>query len=664
MGHKIASKSIESMKQSVRQVQGNYKQCGYTLKEIIFDRESAMVALEYDILELGIKLTLKASGQHVGLIEYTIGYLRGLCRATKNGVWDTYGYKPPPQWNEYLWRDSINVANRVVRPGFDKSPAELFTGIPLDPLRDLRAQWGEIVIVKKAKRISADLESTARWGVVIYRAPYGTGVITFYMIDTGTIVNALKFTRAKWPRRVLEKLNNIVPSEVFRVEDNTGDYISPNYNNLSNTRDNIEDFSDGEDDADDDLLPSDLLEAYEEQEEVEERVTDDTSSEIIDARNKFVEAYKNSSFNEALSMPSVSTEPVEDESVTPVNNTESDNTTGPVVEEVPPTLRRSARLNKVSELKSTAPQGYTTRSSRVSKPPDRLTYSAFYTYEDIYVLFEQALKSDKAEAARKALDKELDIIENKAVFHGILESSLDKEQRARIIRSMVNYIEKYLPSGEFDKSKVRLLIRGDQQWDVGQTESPVCRVECIFLIMNIAVLEDLEVVKIDFTAAYLNSKMVDDVKHKWVLLPRTVVQKLIERDRAKWEPFLRHDGTILVEMDKVMYGYKEAAIQWFNNHEMMMIEGEFSNFKKDPCFFYKFPETTGRREMMLVGTTVDDNVCAFTRKTNMKQELLDLMARFFEKYTVEEGDVINVIGIILIARTSQLALLRSDLLRS
>jgi hypothetical protein len=183
-----------------------------------------MVALEDEILELGIKLTLKVSGQHVGLIEYTIGYLRGLCRATKNGVWDTLGYKPPPQWNEYLWRDSINVANRVVRPGFD---------IPLDPLRDLRVQWGEIVIVKKAKRISADLESTARWGVVIYRAPYGTGVITFYMIDTGTIVNALKFTKARAPRRVLEKLNNIVPSEVFRVEDDTGDYITHNYSNLS-----------------------------------------------------------------------------------------------------------------------------------------------------------------------------------------------------------------------------------------------------------------------------------------------------------------------------------------------------------------------------------------------------------------------------------------------
>jgi hypothetical protein len=152
----------------MKHVKGVYKSYGHDLKEIIYDRESSIVALEANLQELGMRVTLKAAGQKSGLAEQTIGMLRGVCRATKNGVWDKYGIKPPVQWNFYLLRDSINCVNRIVRPGFSKSPSELFTGIKLDPVRDMRIEWGEIVIVKKAKRASADLDSAARWGVCVY----------------------------------------------------------------------------------------------------------------------------------------------------------------------------------------------------------------------------------------------------------------------------------------------------------------------------------------------------------------------------------------------------------------------------------------------------------------------------------------------------------------
>ena len=52
---------------------------------------------------------------------------------------------------------------------------------------------------------------------------------------------------------------------------------------------------------------------------------------------------------------------------------------------------------------------------------------------------------------------------------------------------MKNYIEKYAPSGEFEKSKVRVLVRGDLQDFVGETQGPVTRVESIFIVVSIAI---------------------------------------------------------------------------------------------------------------------------------------------------------------------------------
>ena len=69
--------------------------------------------------------------------------------------------------------------------------------------------------------------------------------------------------------------------------------------------------------------------------------------------------------------------------------------------------------------------------------------------------------------------------DSKRIWHGELWEILTPEQRKLILPMMKNYIEKYLPSGEFEKSKVRVLVRGDLQELVGETQGPVTRTESI-----------------------------------------------------------------------------------------------------------------------------------------------------------------------------------------
>ena len=95
---------------------------------------------------------------------------------------------------------------------------------------------------------------------------------------------------------------------------------------------------------------------------------------------------------------------------------------------------------------------------------------------------------------------------------------------------MKNYIEKYTPAGDFEKAKARVLVRGDLRKMVGETQGPVSHTESIFIIISIAIYCDLEVFKMNITAAYLNTPMNDNVKHKWLMLDKDVAEVLISMD--------------------------------------------------------------------------------------------------------------------------------------
>ena len=56
--------------------------------------------------------------------------------------------------------------------------------------------------------------------------------------------------------------------------------------------------------------------------------------------------------------------------------------------------------------------------------------------------------------------------------------------------------------------------------------------------------------------------MNDDVDHKWLLLDKDVASVLMSMDSEYWKGFLRRNGKILLKLDKIMYGFKEAAYWW------------------------------------------------------------------------------------------------------
>jgi hypothetical protein len=649
VGAPLKDRTAASVTNAVQHVVSTHRVHGHTLKKLVFDRESAIVAAEPDIESTGVQLALKAAGQKVGIAEVTIRILREKARKSKAGVRDRYGYSPPDQWNVDLVQDVIAVYNRLPRRGQAKTPYEIFTGQTPDYIRDFRVDWGEPVIVKKPRGISTDLRVTGEWAVVVRRMMGGGGVLKVYLIASRKYAHRIHLRRAIAPDWVYTALNNISEDATIGFEEATanleefmannvvGPEPRPKDSSVTIPADTTEaEFSSPEERAEEAAVTSELQEALEvldagEQEVFEPAVGDDAAGDeaimeppdpiTVAGRTRSAAAMRGGDelereadrYAEYVSMGWQEPEP-EDR--------------GKIV------FGRSHRRTEanLARARDILKKAYTERKLRQEV--------GGLATELVNLYYAQALNT-RREEAEAALLKEVSKACEKKIWHGIHEMELTPEQRALILPMMKNYIEKYSARGDFEKSKVRVLVRGDLQEIIGETEGPVCRVETIFILLCIAIIMELEAMKADVSSAYMNTDMpIQSVKHRWVLLDVDVVRVLLQLDSAYWSQFVREDGKILVEMDKLMYGYKEAAHFWNKTLIGVFIGAGYKQSKKDPCLLYR--KEGGK--VAYVAITVDDCFFVGTEDKQWMDAQLKILEDAFGEITTERGDKQQIIG--------------------
>jgi hypothetical protein len=461
----------------------------------------------------------------------------------------------------------------------------------------VRANWGEIVLTKKRRGISSGLEPSARWSSVVGREMNGTGVLKVYNIESKRYAHILNFRRARVPEWVIIELSKINPANEIRFEDD--DVIDMQL--LEN-----ESFDDHEP-----PISQNLEDAVDKLDDISPTTTD---------HELFMRAYVDDNIMNIM----------EDEERDVNNHDELDNTPlQPIIN------------NDVSQSREVRDLQYLARNLEVPindrkrdrKPPNYLTYSNYLSL----MLYEQAVKlyPDHADAAFK---KEIDDIETKNVWVGRYYHDLTPDQRELIIDNMKNFVDKWHPDGSFDKYKARVLVRGDHEIITGNTAAPVCRVQSVFTLINIALLHELELMKIDVKSAFLNTPMPNDVIHRWVLLDRTTSNYLVRKNPEKWTPFLNEKGRILVELLKLMYGYKEAAHYWHKYLFNMFKKYDYKVCIKDQCVVVKHLD----KAVVMCAVTIDD--CFFAFSPNMKDEIIEMFKNEFGAISVEHDDVINIIG--------------------
>jgi hypothetical protein len=146
--------------------------------------------------------------------------------------------------------------------------------------------------------------------------------------------------------------------------------------------------------------------------------------------------------------------------------------------------------------------------------------------------------------------------------------------------------EKYLSTGEFEKLKARIVAGGDQQdkslyEDIG---SPTVATAAVFMTAAIAAREKRHVATIDIGGAYLNADMGH---HNVYMMLDPFISAILKRINAKYEEFVNDDGTIIVKLNKALYGCVQSAKLWHDHLSGSLIEMGFVRNPLDKCVFNK-----------------------------------------------------------------------------
>ena len=146
--------------------------------------------------------------------------------------------------------------------------------------------------------------------------------------------------------------------------------------------------------------------------------------------------------------------------------------------------------------------------------------------------------------------------------------------------------EKYLSTGEFEKLKARIVAGGDQQdkslyEDIG---SPTVATAAVFMTAAIAAREKRHVATIDIGGAYLNADMGH---HNVYMMLDPFISAILKRIDAKYEEFVNDDGTIIVKLNKALYGCVQSAKLWHDHLSGALIEMGFARNPLDKCVFNK-----------------------------------------------------------------------------
>jgi len=259
--------------------------------------------------------------------------------------------------------------------------------------------------------------------------------------------------------------------------------------------------------------------------------------------------------------------------------------------------------------------------------------------------FHMSLKkglSKHQEAGEAAIIKELTSIHGTGTIQGVDFSKLTQVQKARAIRSMLFFKEKYLPNGDFDKLKARLVASGNQQdrsvYSESQTSSPTVATEVVMMVATIAAKEQRHVMTADITSAFLRGKFDDNSRPVHMRLDRELADVLVKVEPS-YKMFQRPDGSLYCRLRRPLYGLIEAAKLWYEEITRTLLDLGFVQNPYDSCCYNR----TYRGKQHTVIIHVDDifSTCADDRAN---KQLVKALEAKYEKIGVQEGKVHSYIG--------------------
>ena len=574
-GGKGAASVRKAMTHQIRQ----YAAQGFSVKTLVFDGEGAVAAIAGDLADQGVKLEPVPPGAHVGVCERKNRVIQDRFRAVKNGLW----FVLPlilVRWLVYYCVSRINMLPS--NQHFDlTSPKENFTGRKVDFRRDLRLSFGDYVHVHEDRAVTNTSQARTEEAIFLFPLSNYAGSGQFLSLKTKKVVSRRHYTLLPVvPDGTLDRINAIAAAERHPVPAD-GEALFEMENGVEVQIDQ----------------PVDPV--AQEFPELEQRVH---VPQILDDPSELMAADDQPHFDVSIE------EPVLDE--VPLNSVarEPNPDSPPVV--LPPE----------------AESRYPSRSTRTS-------------YRDR--VFNMALKkalNKHGHTALRSIYLELMQMPDKQVFTPQELRKLTKGQLRKVISSSLFLKEKYLSNGDFEKLKARLVAGGHQQnkSEYKDLSSPTVATSAAFMIASLAARESRNVVCVDIAGAYLNAEMSG--QEVLMRLDRTMSAILV-KIKPEYESFLCNDGTMIVRLDKALYGCVESARLWYEEISSSLLEQGYQRNPVDQCVFNKGVGA----EQCTVCLHVDDLMITCRQDATIEDLLNGLTAKY-KTLTVHRGKIHSYLG--------------------
>ena len=211
-------------------------------------------------------------------------------------------------------------------------------------------------------------------------------------------------------------------------------------------------------------------------------------------------------------------------------------------------------------------------------------------------------------------------------------SDIDKNKDTHVVGSMyVCQIKRNKKTGVIEKYKVRLVALGNQQkkGSYDDIKSSNARLESVKLMMALKVKTRARHFTIDVKGAYLNAKIPEDSKIKlYIRLPDGTIKKLL----------------------KLLYGLKQAGVEWQRLVTNDLLEAGFKQSDADPLIFSKWRKGGKAKNKggdFLAFSLHTDDFYGISNSEEMEEEFFSYLKEKYGEVTIHRGKNLQYLGMVL-----------------
>ena len=294
-------------------------------------------------------------------------------------------------------------------------------------------------------------------------------------------------------------------------------------------------------------------------------------------------------------------------------------------------------------------------STRIKFPNPRFAATSLHNFMDRYIVAHITAKRAMREDPERNLPPillELTNLVKKDTFHGRHWDSLTTVEKRNVVRSAMNITNKVTPVSKdggraFDKTKARLVVDGSQQdsslYTQDETSAPTVSASAVMMVGQLAKAEGRKVATVDIACAYLNAPMPKTDATKIVhMLINPQMSTLLFEIHPEIEKFKRKDGSVVVELDRALYGCIQSAQLWHQELSATLTGAGFTQNPSDICVYNRMKD--GLQTTILV--YVDDLLITAKRESDI-EDVINLLEKAYNEIKVTRGDIHNYIGMVL-----------------